>query len=96
MHYAFENMHYYINMWYAVMVNDLFHDFCGVANDESTLQVRCAPEFLIIELDHVVDARRYGFTLDTYIDELCSARELTFSRRYYLGSFVEKGDTPFR
>lgn len=38
--YVFENMHEYINIWRAVMVPELFHDFCEFANEGSTWKVQ--------------------------------------------------------
>lgn len=88
-------MHDFINVRRAIMENYLLQEFSEVVNDETIWKIWCAPEFFIFDLDHGVDAGRHGFTLNTYKDELCSARELSFSRRYYLSSFVGKGDNPF-
>lgn len=40
--------------------------------------------------------RRHGLTLDRYNKELGSVSELSFRKRYELGSFVEEGKTPFK
>lgn len=81
-------MQYYINIRRVVMVNDLFYEFSEVTNDETAWKVRCAPEFLIADLDLVAVAGRHCFTLGTYKDYLGIARELSFCRSYYLGSFM--------
>lgn len=86
---AFDIMQDFINKWRAVMVNELLHDFWEVANDKSTWKVRGSPEFFIIDLDDGVDAGNHSTSLDSYKNELGSARELSFSRRFYLGSFVQ-------
>lgn len=88
--YAFDKTHAYINMCRAVIVDDLFQNFSEVANDDTTWPVPCAPEFLIIDLNHNADAGHHGFTLETYKNELCNARQLSFS------NFVQIFDTPFR
>lgn len=87
---VFDKMHDYISIWRAIMVTEFSPDFCEVANDDRRWQIRCAPEFLIIDLDNGAELRCHGFTLNTYKDKLGSARELSFSRFYYLWNFVKK------
>lgn len=83
-------MHDYINIWCAVMVNDMFHELSTVDNDETNWQIRCALDLIIDDPDHCADAGRHDFILDRYKHELGSVRELSFSTRYYFRSFVEK------
>lgn len=85
----FEIMHDYINKWRTVMTNELFHEFSKVSNDENTWQVRCAADFLIADLDNGADAGRHGLTFHSYKEAFGCARELSFTRSYYIGSSVE-------
>lgn len=71
------------------MMNDFSNDFAYLATDETTYNVQYAPEYFITYLDLDLDYGRHGFTLYRYKDELGCAREISFSSRYYLGSFVE-------
>lgn len=43
-----------------------------------------------------LDAGRHGFTLKSYKDDLASPREISFTKRYYISSLVEKPETHFR
>lgn len=73
---AFKNMSDDINMWRAVIVNDFFYDSTDMANDETTWNIQCAPEYLINDLDRGLDAECHAFILDRYRDELSSTREI--------------------
>lgn len=90
MEYDFENMNVYINMWRAVMVNDVMDDFTDPADEETKLNVQCALEYVIASIDRGLDAWRHGFRLGGYKDECGSPMEVLFSRWHYIGSSVEK------
>lgn len=75
------------------MANALILDFTDLDKEQATWNVQCELEYLIADFDHRSDGGRQGSTLDRYMDELGSQREISFSRKYYLGSFVEHSET---
>lgn len=68
MHSVFENMTDHINMWREVKVNELFHDFAYIANEETTWSFQIDPEYLIADIYHGLDAGRHNLTFGIYKD----------------------------
>lgn len=77
---SFEYLTDYINMWRALMVNGLLHEFSDLTNDETIWNVHCAQEYFIVDLDRGLDDGSHRFTLSSYKDEKSSPRDFSFSR----------------
>lgn len=97
---VFENMRYCIKMWRAFFINDVFHDHYKLPNLRTTWPEHNAPLFSeIIRLSAALGWIRgllCFFCTRTGRDELYKPPHIRFSRRYPLGSFIERTDIPFR
>lgn len=93
---AFENMADYINMYRAVLINEVFHELCDLPHHGSTWEAESAPHELIFQPYYGPDAGVNGFLLDSYIDELHKPRLIRFRRCYTIASEITRAGTPFR
>lgn len=93
---SFDNMRDYIEMWRVVLIIDSFYDLSNICKIHTTRQECSGPLKITLERNYVMNAGADGFPMDSYRDAFDKTRHVRFNRRYPLGSFVERTDTPFR
>lgn len=60
-----------------------------------TWAVQSVPEAFINDYEYVIGTGYYGFTVTSCKEELDPTRMLKFYRRYPIGSFITRNETPF-
>ena len=86
----------YLNMWRAIIANELFHDLHEISETQAHWDERPAPHHIITGDIQNGDARDEGFTLDQHSDQLQAPQTLSFSRRYPPTTNVQRNQTPMR